>query len=417
MRKIVSILFLCGLFFLIGCFYDFNKNNDISNNTSAKIDIIEPIYYTMNVTKDIELATLEPKDGLLLGAYFPENEDYKIKDFEKKLSKTPNHYVYEYKLGTEFDTTFLIEAIARNRTPFISISCSEYNKYDIEEVEKVSDIIASFYVDAFIELYPSPDEESYNKEKYIDFFQKSSDIFKNKIENVAIIYTPSTENLYTSSDFLPNASCYDYIGFSYIGYILEDDSIIYNDFFAKFNYVYKKYAKDTPIFITKFMLSHFSNKNNTYYITENIEHTNTIFDSIIKNYDRVKGVNFFDINAIEKPLDNFLYNDDNYSYTDSNEILNNFNVCIKNDAFLSEFTTSIAKDTIKFVYDAVEVNDEMYVITDCLSSEFFKPENVYNKTYTFPFNDKTYYKLDDLIKNETEVTFEIDRINKTISSY
>lgn len=411
MKKIFGFLSIFMLTILISCSNELNDKKDTPVSSQEDLKYTQ---YTLMVEKETPLQTLEPKDAVVLGYKFDKEENYGIKEFEKKVDKKANHYVYEYTLGSEFDTGFLIECIARNKIPFISISASEFNKYDLDEVQKISDIISSFYIDCYIELFPKPTSEMYDYDKYKEHFKNSSEIFKNDIENVSIIYTASTDDLYSSNKFYPDEDYLDFVGFYYIGYILENEDTLFNDFFNKFNYVYKTYSGRKPIFITKFAISHFSLKSHGYYISENIEYTNEIFSKLNSDYKRVKGINILDVDATKYPLDNDIYNDDNYKFTENDKILENMNAILNHNIFLSEYENDEQKDSVKHFYDAYLVDDKFYVVHDIFENDFFADKNFNNQIESTLIDNKKCYSLDEICSLYS-VNYTVDRINKIIS--
>ncbi len=370
--------------------------------------------YVLSFEQTTKLNTLEPTDGILFGIYFNENYEYMVKDFEPKIVKNPNHYVYEYVLGTTFDTNKIIECIATNRTFYLKIIPNKYSTFNLADISSVANIINAFNIDCYVELFPNPSTKDYSPEIYKDYFEQSSEILKQNENNISIIYTPSKENLTEAEVFCPNFDSFDFVGYEYIGYIQNKNENIYEDFFAKFDYVYKTFQSQKPIFITTFAISNYSNRFNTYYIEESTNYINEVFDKISKDYPRVKGVNFYDINSKDTPFIQNEYNNDDYMLTSNLEILSNFNNLISNEYFLSELiTTTTSQDILKYNYDALMVNDEYFVSTDIISNPFLKIANS-NNYIAYDFNGKQYYKLIDLQKDIKNYFVKIDTNNNII---
>lgn len=318
MKKISSLVIIIIFLFLVSC--ENTKNVIIEENEvlAGSINNATKPITDKNNTKKNKYA-----NKIVTGVY---SSDY---NYDNNDINT-NLYVYNYILGSDFDESFILECIAKNKTPYICISFSKYNEYDLGAIQQLSRQLSKYYVDCYIELCPSPTYEEYNKEEYIKFFEKSSDIFKTDIKNAYIVFTPSTKNLYTSTDFTPNPDYFDFVGFEYIGYITPDnEGSIYNDFFAKFNYVYKAYENIKPIFITKFAVSHYTEKNHSYYITENIEYMNEVFEILLNDYPKLSGINFYNVDARLNKFDDVTFNEDNYKFTEDNDIFLNLKKYIK----------------------------------------------------------------------------------------
>lgn len=411
MKKIFLLIFTIS-FLICSCS---NNNEEIK----TKLTIEEPkIYpYTLTFENSKSLSPLESEDGILLGAYFPYDINYGIKDYEKNFPKNMNHYVYEYVLGTEFDTTFILDCIANNKTPFIKTIPKDYNKYNLEQIETLSNILTIFNVDCYIELLPCPSENYYDPEKYKQYFEKSSDILKNNNKNISIVFTPNPDELFSSNDFYPNSESYDFLGFRYIGNILNEEDFLYEGFFDKFNYVYKNKQTDKPIFITTFALSHFSTSNNTYYIDENINYANNIIDTLKKEYKRVKGINFYDIDSRITDFDGEVSNIDNYKITENEKIKNNFYNIIKDDIFLEKYEELNDNEKKSYSYDAILTENNYYVSTEIAYNRHFE-QMKHNELYSsYIFDNKSYYKLNDLFDNEQKYNIKIDNIEKKIIIY
>lgn len=411
--KKTFLLILILSFLLPSCAYN---NEKITTKISLEEEI-NYLPYTFSLETTSELSPLEPKENILLGAYFPYNINYGIKDYESTLSKSMNHYVYEYTLGTEFDTMFILDCISQNKTPFIKVIPKKYDKYNLEQIQSLSNILNGFNVSCYIDLLPSPSQSIYDYDKYKAYFEKSSEILRNEIDNVSIIFTPNSNELFISSEFYPHSSSYDFLGFSYIGNIQNNNERIYSDFFNKFNYVYKNKETTKPIFITTFALSYFSKINNTYYINENINHINNIINTIKENYKRVKGINFYDVNSIINNFDGEKNNIDNYRLTENKKIKDNFYNLINDSVFLEkyEYTDNIEKD--KYIYDAILVDDNYYISTEIDSNIYFEQMKHNSNIISYTFNNKNYYRLDDLLYNKQKYNIKIDDYNKTIKLY
>lgn len=412
MKKIFLIIFtLC---FLI-CSCSYNNNEEIATKLAIEDPQIYP--YTFIFENKLELSPLEPEEGILIGTYFPYNLNYGINDYEKHFPKNMNHYVYEYVLGTEFDTTFLLDCIANNKIPFIKAIPKNYDNYNIDQIASLSNIIKTFNINCYIELLPCPSEKYYNPEDYKQYFEKSSELLRNANQNISIIFTPNQDELFIANDFYPSEQSYDFLGFNYIGSILDDEDFLYENFFNKFNYIYKNKHTDKPIFITTFALSHFSKSNSTYYIDESINYFNNIITIIKSDYKRVKGINFYDVNSTITEFLGEYNNIDNYRITENEKIKNNFYEVIKNDIFLEKYEEPTDYQIKSYSYDAVLVENDYYVSTEIADNKHFEQmkHNPISSSYTF--DNKDYYKLDDLFNNEQKHTVKVDTINKKIIVY
>lgn len=412
MKNIPLVIFILS-FLMCSC-------TSTSQQTTTKIILDEPeiIEYTLSFENTQELNTLEPKEGIVLGAYFPYSIYYGIKEYENVTEKSMNHYVYEYILGTEFDTTFIIDCISKNKIPFIKVIPKSYDKYNLDHIESLSSLLEYLNINCYVELFPSPSDMQYSADNYKDYFEKSSTILKNKNENISIIFTPNSNELFSSYDFYPSHSSYDFLGFNYIGKILNNNNDnIYEDFFHKFNYVYKNNQYNKPIFITTFAVSHFSLLNNTYYIDENISYTNYIINTLKENYKKVKGINFYDIDSRINTFQGENNYNDNYKITENKKIKDNFQKLITDYAFLEKYEYSKIDKKDKYIYDALLVEDDYYVSTKIDSNVYFEEMKHNEIISSYTFHDKQYYKLNDLFNNTQKYNIKINDTNKTITLY
>ncbi len=415
MKKIFAFFIALIMFIIPSCV----DSNAIETNYSASKELEDKINpYILQFEQNVSLNTLENEDGILLGAKIDTSEDYGINEFEEKLVKSPNHYVYEYILGTTFDTDIILECIAKNKILFLKIIPNKYTVFSLNEISSVTNIINMFNVDCYIELLPNPTLAEYTPENYKGYFEQSSKILKSGDNKVAIIFTPSVEEISETSNYCPNLDSFDFVGYNYIGYIKNKNQYLYEDFFSKLNYVYKAYSDTKPIFITTFALSYYSGKYDTYYTNENIMQINIIFDTIEKNYERVKAVNFYDVDIKQSPFKYAKYNDDNYRITENEKILANFNNLISKKLFKNKIENDgQVDDTIQFIYDAVMVNNEYYVSEKILTNKFLMYLSDSEKYTKYEFNNEMYLKLNDIFHNNDKYFIEIDNLNNNIKIY
>ncbi len=394
---------------LIGC----SKTTQDDTNHVIK----EQVPYVLSFNQTTTLNTLEPADGILLGAYFEESPNFMIKEFEQKLVKNPNHYVYEYTLGTTFDTNKILECIATNRTLYLKIFPNNYSAFSLTDIASVSNIINAFNIDCYIELFPNPTTQNFSPDIYIDYFVRSSNILKQSKRDISIIFTPSKDNLLDSEKFCPPLKSFDFIGFEYIGYVQNKNTEIYEDFFIKFDYIYKTFQNKKPIFITTFALSNYSNRFNTYYINENINYINEIFNKLSNNYPMVKAVNFYNINSKDSPFFYNIYNNDDYTFTENLELLSNFNKLISNEYFYSSLIPIDSKLSLqKYNYDALLYENEYYISKNIETNSFLTKLSI-SDYYIYEFDNKAYFKLSDIKEELNEYQTEIDTIHNIIKLY
>ncbi len=415
MKRIFAFFIALIIFIISSCL---NTNTIETNYLNSKEEGDSYIPYILKFEQNVKLSTLENEDGILLGAKINTDEDYGIKEFEEKLVKSPNHYVYEYVLGTSFDTNIILDCIAKNKILFLRIIPNKYTVFSLNDISSVANIIDMFNIDCYIELLPNPTLEVYSPENYIGYFEQSSKILKKNDTKVAIIYTPSVEEISETSNFCPSLDSFDFIGYNYIGYIKNSDQYLYEDFFTKFNYVYKAYSDVKPIFITTFALSYYSEKYNTYYTNESITQINTIFETIEKDYERVKAINFYDINSKTVSFKNAKYNEDNYRLTENEKILANFNTLISKNLFKNQIEkNSNVDDKMQFMYDAVMLDDEYYVSENILTNKFLQNLVENKKFIRYNFENASYLKLNDIFYDQNKYFIEIDNLNNYIRIY
>lgn len=416
MKKI--ILFILAVSFLFyGCSsgnYNSQVLNESDNENEQKQDMEE---YTFLFEQTDQLNALEPEENILLGAYFPYNIEYGIEKYEQDLPKGMNHYVYEYILGTEFDTTFILDCISKNKIPFIKVIPNNYNKYDTNQIRSLSKILSTFNIGCYIELFPMPSDKQYDHTKYKEYFEESSSILKETNNDNSIIFSPNPNELFDSINFYPSSETYDFLGFNYIGSILNKNEYeyIYEDFFQKFDYVYSSKNITKPIFITTFALSYFSKIDSTYYLDENINYINEIIIKIKDNYKRVKGINFYDVDSRYQNFNGEVLHQDDYRLTENEKIRNNFYELIKDDLFLSEYEASEKLQKNSYMYDAILMDNNYYISSQVLNNKHIEQVQ-YNETIkTYNFYGNQYYELESLFKDNTNYNIEIDDINKKIT--
>ncbi len=403
MKKLLP--FFISIYILSSC--GTNVQETAQNNISSAVETVTP--YSLNFEINEKLAPLEPDSGIVYGF----NTDFDtLKEFEDYNNINANHYVYEYVLGTEFSDLYMLNTLASGKTAYIKVIPSKYNKYNLMEIYYLCNKIRPYNIPCYIELFPEPSEADYSAEKYKKYFEQASNLIRREVSNTSIIFTPNSDELFASEKFYPNADNYDFVGFNYIGYVVDDGVNIFNDFYCKFNYVYNANYEEKPIFITNFALSNFSNTHNTYYISENIKYTNDIFNDLSNNYYKVKGINFYNNVAY---FTNEKYNNDNYIIVDNNKIKDNLQKQLSQGNFVNKYEFTRDYHYEKNVYDAILANNTYYVSEKINQNKHVKKMNYEDNVNSYIFNENRYLNLDEFLKSNNNLNISIDDASKTIN--
>lgn len=417
MKKI--LLCLCFIIVLTGCSAEQGNvnNNDLNKSVGvvSETDSFDDVY-SLYIKKNSYVSALyEPENGCYLGAYIlsDKNVDFNIKNFEALTDKEHCNYIFHLKLGQELPIMWLMECISEQKTPCIIIEEQDsYSSFDLEFLEKTALSFGKYKIPMFVVFYPEPQKNNYNSEDYKKFFVQARNAFKKYSPSTAFVWSVDLDDVYDSSFFYPGNEYTDWVGFS--TYLYSDEQEKYNDILNSLDYFYYNYQEDKPIMITEFAVSHYSSGEDKYYIDEASEELKYFYNLILKNYPRIKAVNYMDFNNFDIAPKNALKED--FTITDSAKILKNYKAAVNNNLFLSSLENNSSSDSNKMILSPFNVYK--------FGNEFYITENTmkYNLNVTTGYDKfniikvicgETCYPLSE-VKQNFGIDFYDDAKNKKI---
>lgn len=417
MNKYIYI-FIFIIFMLVGCN---SENKSVKSEESE--GIVDAVVKNMPVYNDIysiyiedsyyNLSLYEPREKCYLGAYILSDKvvNFNIGEFEARTGKKHSNYVYHMKLGEPFPLKWVLECYSLMKTPYIIMEASDsYNPFKYELLEETAESFGEFYIPMFIEFYPNPQNNNYDKEEYKLFFKKAYDTFKQKASNAAFVWSVDVNGVYDSNFYYPGNESTDWVGINIYKTFDENGEMINID--KNIDYFYYLYQKDKPIMISQLAISHFSSKGHKYFNDKAAEEIENLYLKTLNNYPRIKSINYMDINNMEFSPKNSV--NDNFSITDDEKILNAYKNSISNDKFISELSIIDSgeknKELFKSPFEAYNVENQIYISKNTIIYDLNYKDisNLDENIESIIIENEYYYNLNQL---SNKLKFKVD-LNK-----
>ncbi len=310
-----ALVFLCAaliltVFVSTGCkeYYVGDAPPDKPEYTTAKASapIVQPVAAFSQIEEKYELyyeypnyimAKYEPESGCYLGVDVSKSKEIgaDIKKFDRLAGKTHAVSRYDMKLGEEFPEDFVIESIAAMKTPFVTVTAQGYP--NLRALSKLAEGFARYKVPSFVEFMPDPMSCGLKPEAYVSLYKAARATFQKLAPNTAFVWSVAAQNVYESSAYYPGGEYVDWVGIQITESITKNpdgSTGLWPPFEASLEYIYYTYQKDKPIVISKLGVSHYSRIDHGYRGNDAAEEIGTIYESLSKDFPRVKMAIYFD---------------------------------------------------------------------------------------------------------------------------
>ncbi|MDL2248913.1 hypothetical protein LJB89_04390 [Tyzzerella sp. OttesenSCG-928-J15] len=336
MKRILFSLLL--LFSVTGC-----SGREVSEAEEASGETV-PVFITdyesgFRIFREEEVFSqlYEPDEGCYAGAYILSDKAVGgIAEFERITGKEHAFYTYYLKMGQPFPTEWVLDCIAKMKTPnIVLVPENADNPFDTKLIEETAKKFGEFYVPMFVHFYPVKSGLYTSGEDYISFFKTARVYFSRYASNAAFVWDISAEDLDMINDFYPGDESVDWAGINlFSSGERGNDDLALEDLTAKLDYFYYTFQQKKPVFISELAISHFSSKEHAYTVNEASGVMEGFFTQIAENYPRVKAVNYMSYNSIE-PV-NMKQDIYNYSVADNSKMTAVYKKSVEGEFFLSE---------------------------------------------------------------------------------
>lgn len=372
-------------------------------------------YAVYTQTKKYGLSLYEPEEGRYAGAYILSDEVSEIEDFEA-LAGSHSMYLYDIKVGDIFPIRWFLSCMANSKTPYIVVNPQNgYDPYNIEAITQLADELSRFYVPVFVDLYPNAELNRYSPEEYKEFFKEAGKILKKRASNAAIVFSVPYDKPDSAYLYYPGDEYVDWVGINVRLNAAEKAS----DVFTNIENIYFRFQKEKPIMISSLAVSHISGENYVYRTKEAAKTLGGFYESIITRYPRIKGVNYLNINGIEKEgfFSDRDYSGENYLVTDENIMLAAYENAVSDNAFIEKIDYmscgDISEEYLLSPFPAYLYENEIYISSDTVCYDLnIKGFNAggYDSEV---FNGETYYKI-KLLEKSGFTNIRVDQDKRTV---
>ena len=215
---------------------------------------------------NIETAPLEPGAGMYAGIYLRQDRTVAgIDNFEEHVNVSHAIFAYSMTIGEPYPIMFVLESIARHKTPLITVRPPAYNPYNLDNIAALARDVGRFNVPIFILLYPIEGEHGLIPHEYISFFRESRAIFNHYAPNATMVWGVDRDNLFTAMHFFAGADYVDWVNFTIYNDI--SPSGLFRDFFAYIDFFNLSFQRYAPMMVTT-GVSHHNFYTNTYFVNE-----------------------------------------------------------------------------------------------------------------------------------------------------
>lgn len=195
-----------------------------------------------------------------------------------------NIYVSAIKNTDDIDKKFMLDCISDNKTPYIIIEPYR-NIFDTKYIKNIAETIGYYNIEAIIELYPIYDTPNFNIDAYKSFYADAQSIFAQYAPDSKLVWAISSDLVYEEVQYFPGKTGANYIGISLIcGLNGKTDNLYPEDELEYLHYTY-----ELPIFITRFALTDYSEKNHAYYKNEKAQYIKAL-KNITKDFTFIEGL-------------------------------------------------------------------------------------------------------------------------------
>jgi hypothetical protein len=407
-RLFLIVIFLYAV--ISGCTTDLQKcGSDKNKNQKTEVYDVQDIPKKTNkklwIKKEKRLSLYEPKEGCYAGAYILSNPDihFDISEFERKTGRSHSIYMRNMKLGSPFPIQWVLECIAQMKTPFIILTpptdSFPFQEFLLEETAKEC---GNYFIPMFIEFYPNPHQYE-NPDQYKDFFRKARKIFQKYAPNVAFVWSTDVYHVHDADVYYPGDPFVDWVGLN----IYESISIEHNrneqNLFEYMDFFYFNFQNRKPIMISQLGISHYSNRNHSYYVEEAAQKLEQIYTKVKQQYPRIKAVNYMDFNNIVTAPEGKGFDD--FRVTDQEELLKTYWMSVRESYFKHEVDIQTVNEKneewLISYYPIYQQDDRYYISENVIKYEWEKPiPNEIKQEYIY-VDQKMYYPIEKVIpKNE-----------------
>jgi len=314
-----------------------------------------------------------------LGAYILSSFHNDIASFEERVGAHHSLYTYNAMLGEPICEFFLLEVIAKFRTPNIVLNPHDIlNPFNLAKIEELAEYLALFRVPMFLHLFPEARQIGYSPSEYIEFFRASRKIFEKIAPNVIFVFTIYEQDVLDSDVFYPGHDYVDWVGINISASVHENGDPFIPGTLERFRAFYQIYQNYKPIMISSFGVSHFSTINHIYHPQLTGQKISDFYNMLLDHYPRVKAIIYYDVDNVREPTGR--NSSDNFSITANQIVLDFYRYVVEDERFIQEVNFEIgvsnAPQLIKSAFSAVKIDNEVLIPLDFVREMGFTERDI-----------------------------------------
>ena len=348
------------------------------------------------------LSMYEPPHGSYLGAFIEEDRLLAgdIGMFERMSGVNHAIYSYKYTLGNSFPVRFILQSLARSKTPLVEIRLpvpedmyyqtngEHYNFYELYELIKdLAKAFGEFNVPMFISFNAS--ESGFDRDMNKEFYIMLRKAFTEHAPKCAFVWGINMESVGYMFDYYPGDEWVDWVGINAFSNITPEGG--HSDIFEKLDIFYFAFQKRKPIMITGLGVSNFSTIDHSYRVAEASLVMNDIYERISIRYPRIKAVIY------SGHTRNFGRILQSYQLTDSERMLAAYRDSTQSEWFISDIDTKSNGENISqwilSRHIAKVVDGNIFILNKSFEDDFGIPLIELNShlEYLEIFDDKQFF--------------------------
>lgn len=288
----------------------------------------------------------EPERGCYLGAFIEKDKvargDYR--KFEQLTGKKHASYFTYVGYGMPFPSEWVARVRAAGAAPHLAFEPNDGLKAvrDDEYLREWARAARAAACPIFLRFASemNGDWTAYHDDprQYVEKFRLVHRVMAEEAPNVAMVWTPFASLRENSAHYYPGDAYVDWVGVNIYSVYIHDGNparlAAQEDPGDFLRVIYRRYADRKPIHISEFAAAHYHKALNRTVVDFAIEKMRRFYESLRREFPRVKSINWFCMDTVEEKLA-----DSNYCLLDDARKLATYQRLVSDDYFLSHVET------------------------------------------------------------------------------
>ncbi len=314
----------------------------------AEVTMNMPEYkYCSVYMKDSNFEAFTPFSGIALSS---SSKIQTMHDF-KSTSNETSVYACEISSDENVPQTFILQCMAIQKTPFITINTNFEELPDLIKLAETAKSLGEFNCPIMLNLFPLNESFHGNAEKYKVFWEYAAKIFSIYAPKTQIVFTISTDDIPFVDEYFPSDELISYIGISHFQQSGKTFAL-----FSSLETMHNKYP-NIPIIISQLGISHYDTEKHSYYTEETAKTIENVYNSAM-SIPYLKGIIYSDKDLTASSPQIVLCND--YRVTSEKELFDSYIM------FSEKYASNINDGYYKLNIDSIVFDKKAYVHEDIL---------------------------------------------------